>query len=72
MIQYTIAPHDPEFKVEWLSGKGVLEGSTSRGFHRVQIVSYHLSLAEQFAARWRELGRREDAIGRVLFLPPLR
>jgi hypothetical protein len=40
MIEQAVAPHDPEFQVEWMSGGDVLEGSPSSGFQTVRIIGY--------------------------------
>jgi hypothetical protein len=61
MTNYAVAPYDPEFEVEWLSGEEVLEGSPSRGFQTVYLVGYKkITLLEQFTIHWRELERRKN------------
>jgi hypothetical protein len=62
MNKYAVAPHDPEFEVEWFSDKDVLEGSPSRGFQSVRLVGYEkVTLLEQFNVTWRELQQRKQA-----------
>jgi len=65
----TIAPHDPEFEVEWLPDEGVLEGSPSRGFRTVEVVGYKLSLAERFAIDWRKRRQGENGTRKIGQVP---
>jgi hypothetical protein len=58
LIEYVIAPHDPEFEVTWLSGTGVVEGSPDRGFRTVRLVGYESNLIERAVAA---LGRVQRA-----------
>jgi hypothetical protein len=62
MNKYAVAPHDPEFEVEWLSGDNILEGSPSRGFQTVYLAGYGKgTFLKQFKVTWQELQQRKQA-----------